>query len=86
MWGLIGRILIGALIAGAAVVIINGIIDERKLRDKMREKNIKRALVASVDRTSNKVKLKDLDSSEYTEFESSDGISNEIHEGQRIYA
>ena len=85
MWGLLGRILIGALIAGAAVVIIKGIIDERKLKEKMRERNIKRALIEQVDRTNNKVKLKDLDSSEYTEFEG-EGISSDIRAGQKLYA
>lgn len=85
MWGLIGRILLGALIAGAAVVIIKGIIDEKKLRDEMRQRNIKRALVKNIDRSSNKIKLKALDKDEEIEFEG-DGISKEIHEGQRIYA
>lgn len=85
MWGLIGRILLGALIAGAAVVIIKGIIDEKKLRDEMRQRNIKRALVKNIDRSSNKVKLKDLDKDEEIELKG-DGISKEIHEGQRIYA
>lgn len=85
MWGLIGRILLGTLIAGAAIVIISGIIDERKLREKMRERNIKRALIEQVDRTNNKVKLKDLDSSEYTEFEG-EGISSDIRQGQKLYA
>lgn len=85
MWGLIGRLLIGALIAGVAVVVIKGIIDERKLRDEMRQRNIKRALVSKIDRTNNTVKLKDLDSEEYTEFKG-DEISSNICEGQRIYA
>ena len=73
MWGLIGRILLGALIAGAAVVIIKGIIDEKKLRDEMRQRNIKRALVKNIDRSSNKIKLKALDKDEEIEFEG-DGI------------
>lgn len=85
MWDLIGKILIGALIAGVAAVVIKGIIDERKLREEMRQRNIKRALVSNIDRSNNKVKLKDLDSDEYTEFEG-EGISSDLHEGQRIYA
>ncbi len=85
MWDLIGKLILGALIVGVAAVVIKGIIDERKLRDEMRQHNIKRALVKNIDRTSNKVKLKDLDKDEEIEFEG-DGISNEIYEGQRIYA
>ncbi|MBQ3458677.1 MAG: hypothetical protein IJG30_06940 [Synergistaceae bacterium] len=85
MWGLIGRLLIGALIAGVAVVVIKGIIDERKLRDEMRQRNIKRALVSNIDRTSNKVTLKDLDKEAEIEFQG-DEISSDIRKGQRIYA
>ena len=85
MWGLIGRLLIGALIAGVAVVVIKGIIDERKLCDEMRQRNIKRALVSNIDRTSNKVTLKDLDKEAEIEFQG-DEISSDIRKGQRIYA
>ncbi|MBR0279847.1 MAG: hypothetical protein IJQ75_07720 [Synergistaceae bacterium] len=85
MWGLIGRLLIGALIARVAVVVIKGIIDERKLRDEMRQRNIKRALVSNIDRTSNKVTLKDLDKEAEIEFQG-DEISSDIRKGQRIYA
>ena len=85
MWGLIGRLLIGALIAGVAVVVIKGIIDERKLRDEMRQRKIKRALVSNIDRTSNKVTLKDLDKEAEIEFQG-DEISSDIRKGQRIYA
>ena len=85
MWRLIGGILAAVLVAGVTAYVVKGIIDKRKLQQAMRDKEIREALIDTVDRYAHKVKLKDLKSGKYLEVQGDD-VSSEIHQGDRIYA
>ncbi|MBQ3447275.1 MAG: hypothetical protein IJG37_06515 [Synergistaceae bacterium] len=60
VWRLLGKLLLGALVAGAAVYVVKGIIDKNKLKEAMRDKEFRGAWIDTVDRVAKKVKLKDI--------------------------
>lgn len=88
MFDLLGKILLGLAVAGAvgaAAVIIKGVIDKRKIKQELAKKNINKAIIDMINKTDNVITLKDLEN--YSEFEiKGDGISDELYEGQTIYA
>ena len=58
--GIIGGA-IGAAVTGAAIAIIDGILDRQRLKELMREKNVDQGVITMIDRCSNQVTLKDLE-------------------------
>ncbi len=88
MFDLLGKILLGLAVAGvvgAAAVVIKGVIDKRKIKEELAKKNINKAIIDMINKTDNVITLKDLEN--YSEFEiKGDGISDELYEGQTIYA
>lgn len=79
------ELLVGALLVGAVVCYVIGDITKENTKEQMAEHNMGRALVKTIDTCSNRIKLEDLDSGAEMEIEG-DGISDEIYQGQVIYA
>ncbi len=85
MWRLLGGILAALFVAGVTAYVVKGIIDKRKLQQAMRDKEIREAMIETIDKYAHKVKLKDLKSGEHLEVQG-EGVSSDIYEGQRIVA
>ena len=88
MWDLIklaAAVIGGAILLGAAAYVVKGIIDKRKLQEAMKANDFQEAFIEMVDRNAKKVKLKDLRRGKTLEV-TGDGISSDIHEGDKIYA
>ena len=69
---------------GAIVVYIVGTITQSKLKEKLQEKGIKNAVIEKIDRCSNIVNLKELDSDQTIEVHGDD-VSYDLDEGNLIY-
>ena len=65
-------------------VIIEDIISRYSVRNVMDTKNISGVLIRAVDRTSNKVSFRDLDTFDDWEITGT-GIADDIHVGDKIY-
>lgn len=76
---MLGWILAGLFALGAVAVITVSYI-----KGILAEKSIRAAVVESVDRCSNEVRLKDLYSSKRIEISADDEIDDEIYEGMII--
>lgn len=74
-----GVIAIGAIVVGVTVMITKAI-----LKDKMKEENLESAVIETVNRCDNVVKLKDLDSDKVIEVHGQ-GIDSDIYQGDRLY-
>lgn len=85
MWGLLFKFFAYLFAAGAIVYVVQGIIGELELQQGMRDSEMHEAVIDVIDKHARKVKLKDLLSDKYLEVQG-DGVSNELHEGQKIYA
>lgn len=84
----LGDFLLGAAALAAAVfltVYVVGQINRSSLEQKLRSKNIKKAIIKEIDRCNNVVKLKDLDNDRTLEVRG-DSVSLELYEGQLIYS
>lgn len=88
--GLLGRLIIGGIIAAIAataiVIYVTGILNRQKVEDVMRSKNVENALIKNIDRCTNVMTLEDLDSGNTYEIKGADEISYDVDEGDRIYA
>lgn len=89
MLGFLIRAAIGLAVAGAAAgiisVVIKGVINKQKVQEQMRSSNVSNFLVEAINNSNNQVKLKDLDTDQEYMYEG-EGISEEIYEGEVIYA
>lgn len=76
----------GAMAVGAAIaVVIEGIIDKFSIQEKMPSVGVNSFLVDTINNSQNQVKLIDLETEDEYVY-TGDGISDEIYEGQVIYA
>lgn len=82
--GIIGGA-IGAAVTGAAIAIIDGILDRQRLKELMREKNVDQGVITMIDRCSNQVTLKDLERDVEQTYQA-DEIGYDISEYDTIYA
>ena len=76
---MLGWILLGAAIGLAIAVTVEVV------RDEMKERHVKAAVVETIDRCNNRVKFRDLVDSWYT-FTIEGEASDELYEGKVIYA
>ena len=89
---MLGRILlglatiaVGALAVSLIVKTVRGIINKRKVENLARSENMRRVIIDSVNRTTNRVKITDLDSKRQMQIDGDD-IDYDIYEGEVIYA
>ncbi len=80
---MIGWIIAGLLAASVLVIVISGIIDRQKIKEALKGEGFKEAIVESVDKTENRINVKDFLSGKKCQIEG-DGISDEIRQGIRI--
>ena len=80
---MLGWILLGIVAAAAGVVVISGIISKSRIKEVMQERNIKCAVINEINKCTNVIKLKDLNSSKTTEFQG-DGIDDSLREHEKI--
>lgn len=83
---MIGWIIGGMIVATTAMVIVikvKGIIDRQKLREEMREREIKNAVIEQVNRCENVVRVKDMDTGIQYDVKGND-ISNGITVGSYL--
>lgn len=66
---MLGWILLGLAAVAVGVIIIDGIVTKNRIKEKMRERGIKDAIIIEVDNCENKIKLKDLHSSDELEIQ-----------------
>ena len=87
---MLGRILmglatiaIGALAVSVIVKTVRGLINKRKIQNLVHSEGMRRVIIDSVDRCSNRVKITDLGTDKKMTIEG-DGIDNDIYEGDVI--
>lgn len=73
-----------ALLGYGTYIVVKGIINKKKIVAAMLKEEIKRAIIRTVDRSENVVKLEDLTSDKVLELRGDD-IDSEIREGDVIY-
>ncbi len=84
---LVGLLIRGAIMAAALsaiVIVVNGIISKDVAKQKMREKGVDKFIVDKIDKCTNTMSIKDLESSNTYELKG-DGIGYDIFEGDVIY-
>lgn len=87
MLGFALRVLLAAAAVAtvtAIVIYISGTITRSKLKEKLRENDIKDAMIEKIDNCENVVTLKDMDSDKTLEIHGDD-VDYELDEGDRIY-
>lgn len=76
---MLGWILFGLLAATVGVIVISGMVTKNRIKEKMREKGMKKALITAIENCSNTVKLKALYSDETIEIQG-DELDDELDE------
>lgn len=87
MLGFALRVLLAAAAVAtvaAIVIYISGTITRSKLKEKLRDNDIKDAMIEKIDNCENVVTLKDMDSDKTLEIHGDD-MDYELDEGDRIY-
>lgn len=87
MLGFALRVLLAAAAVAtvaAIVIYISGTITRSKLKEKLRDNDIKDAMIEKIDNCENVVTLKDMDSDKTLEIHGDD-VDYELDEGDRIY-
>lgn len=87
MLGFALRVLLAAAAVAtvaAIVIYISGTITRSKLKEKLRDNDIKDAMIEKIDNCENVVTLKDMDSDKTLEIHGDD-VDYELYEGDRIY-
>ena len=82
---MLGWILLGIAVAAVGVVVISGIISKSRIKEVMQEQNMKRAVITEINKCTNVIKLKDLNSNETMKIQG-DGIDDSLREREKIYA
>lgn len=76
---MLGWILLGLATVAVGVIVISGIVTKNRIKEKLRERGLKDALITSIDSCTNTVKLEDLYSDKTLEIRG-DGIDDELDE------
>lgn len=82
---MLGWILLGLATAAVGVIVISGMITKSRLKEKMREKGMKEALITEINNCTNTVKLEDLYSDDTLEIRG-DEVDYELDEYDTIMA
>ena len=82
---MLGWILLGLATAEVGVIVISGMITKSRLKEKMREKGMKEALITEINNCTNTVKLEDLYSDDTLEIRG-DEVDYELDEYDTIMA
>lgn len=69
---MLGWILLGLATAAVGVVVISGIVSKSRIREKMRDRGMKEALITEINNCTNTVKLEDLYSEKTLEIRGDD--------------
>ena len=65
---MLGWILFGLAVTAAGVIIISGIVNKQRIKEKMRERGLEEAMITEINNCTNTVKLEDLYSDETIEI------------------
>ena len=82
---MLGWILFGLATAAVGVVVISGIVSKSRIREKMREKGMQKALIKEINNCTNTVKLEDLYNNETLEIRGDD-LDSDLDEYDTIVA
>ena len=82
---MLGWIMLGLITAGAIVVVINGIITIKKIKEAMIKHKMKSALIAEIDSCDNVIKLEEMETGKKLEMRG-DNVSCDIQENNIVYA
>ena len=82
---MLGWILLGLATAAVGVVVISGIVNKSRIREKMREKGMEEALITEINNCTNTVKLEDLYTDETLEIRGDD-LDSDLDEYDTIVA
>lgn len=69
---MLGWILFGLAVTAAGVIIISGIVNKQRIKEKMRERGLEEAMITEINNCTNTVKLEDLYSDETIEIRGDD--------------
>lgn len=69
---MLGWILLGLATAAVGVVVISGIVSKSRIREKMRDRGMEKALITEINNCTNTVKLEDLYSDKTLEIRGDD--------------
>ena len=67
-----GWILLGLAATAVGVIVISGIVNKSRIKEKMRERGLEEAIITEIDSCTNKVKLEDLYSDKTLEIQGDD--------------
>lgn len=87
MLGFALKVLLAAAAAAAVatiVIYVSGTITRPKMKEKLRDNDIKDAVIRAIDRCNNVVTLEDMDSDKTLEIHGDD-VDYGLDEGDRIY-
>lgn len=82
---MLGWILLGLATAAVGVVVISGIVNKSRIKEKMRERGIQEALITEINNCTNTVKLEDMYSNETLEIRGDD-LDYDLEEYDTIFA
>ena len=82
---MLGWILLGLATVAVGVIIISGMVTESRIKDKMRERGIKMAMITIIDKCTNTVKLEEFCSEKTIEIRG-DALDCELDEYTTIFA
>lgn len=80
---MLGWILLGLATAAVGVIVISGMVTKSRIREKMREKGMKEAIITEINNCTNTVKLEDLYSDDILEIRG-DELDYELDEYDTI--
>ncbi|MCM1251674.1 MAG: hypothetical protein NC321_02550 [Clostridium sp.] len=81
---MLGWILLGIATAAVGVVIISGIVTKNRIKEKLRERGIKEAMITEINKCTNTVKLEELGSEKIIEIRGDD-LDSELDEYDTIF-
>lgn len=81
---MLGWILLGIAATAVGVVIISGMVTKNRIREKLRERGFKMAMITVIDTCTNTVKLEDFGNDKTIEIRG-DALDNELNEYETIF-
>lgn len=82
---MLGWILLGLATAAVGVIVISGMVTKNRIKEKMRERGMKEAIITEINNCTNTVKLEDLESDDTLEIRG-DELDYELDEYDTITA
>lgn len=85
---LLGRLIIGGIIAAVAtaaiVIYVKGRVTKQKIREQLKEKGVETAVINMINSCNNTVSVKDWESDQEYEIRGDD-VDSSLYESQKIY-